>query len=65
MELSEIKRAVRRQSRVMYNGHEYIFHASRIFKRLNEEKEDYSVELLDTNKNSIVYADLKDVELIR
>lgn len=65
MKLSEIKRAVRKQSRVMYNGYEYTLHTSRIFKRLNEEKEDYSVELLDKNKNSIVYADLKDVELIR
>lgn len=31
MKLSEVKRAVRRQSIVTYKGHKYIFHASRIF----------------------------------
>lgn len=64
MELSEVKRAVKKQSRVMYNGHEYIFHASRIFKRLHEGRVDYSAELLDKNKNSVIYADLEKVELI-
>ncbi len=64
MELSEVKRAVKKQSRVAYNCHEYIFHASRIFKRPHEDKIDYAAELLDKNKNSVIYVDLEKVELI-
>lgn len=63
MKLSEVKRAVRRQSLVTYKGHKYIFHASRIFKRPNDDREDYAAELLDTKCNSIICVSLDEVEL--
>lgn len=62
MEVKDIKRAVLYRLPVKYKGCAYTFNACRLYKNNNEL--DYAAELLDKNKNSIIYADLKDVELI-
>ncbi len=62
MEVKDIKRAVLYRLPVKYKGRAYTFNACRLYKNNNEL--DYAAELLDKNKNSIIYADLKDVELI-
>lgn len=63
MEVKDIKRAVLNGLSASYKGYTYTVNACRLYKDVNKLK--YAIELLDTNKNSIVCADLKDVELCR
>ena len=61
---SEIKPAIAQEKHAIYKGAEYTVHGVRGFKAPHKQDINYSVELLDKNKNCIIYADLKDVELI-
>lgn len=61
MEIKDIKRAVLYRMQACYKGCAYTVKACRLYK--NGNNLDYAIELLDKNKNSVIYADLKDVEL--
>lgn len=62
MEIKDIKRAVLCRMHAKYKGYTYTVNACRLYKSGNNL--DYSIELLDKSQNSVIYADLKDVELI-
>lgn len=64
MKHSEIKQAIALEKHAMYNDAEYTVRGVRGFKVPHRQDVEYSIELLDKNKNSVIYADLKDVELI-
>lgn len=64
MTTSEIKTAVAYHKKALYHGSEYTIIGFRGFKSQNRIDVEYAIELLDKN-NSVLYADLKDVEIMR
>lgn len=64
MEHNEIVKAIIHSQKAIYNGHEYTVHGVRGYKELNKPCVGYSIELLDENHNSIIYAPVKDVKLL-
>lgn len=64
MKHSDIKSAIAYKRKTKYNGNEYIVHGVRGYKPKNRIDVEYSIELLDKNRNSVVHAPLEKVKLI-